>query len=120
MNAKQEFEWLMANHVVKCAAIVHDAYTAYQKHIKLRVGYSDEDMKKFLKELNFEYDAGYGGQELYGMVWFEGGAWATRGEYDGSEWWQIHTLPEIPETLADPTLEKVSSELIDTYGEQSE
>ena len=40
--------------------------------------------QSFLNDLNFEYDSGYGGQELYGTVWFKDNTWAGRGEYDGS------------------------------------
>jgi hypothetical protein len=36
------------------------------------------------------------GQELYGTVWLEDGTWLSRGEYDGSEWWEHNVLPPIP------------------------
>lgn len=41
------------------------------------------------------YDAGYGAQEInetltiYGESW-----WITRGEYDGSEWFEWHEYPQ--------------------------
>ena len=47
----------------------------------------------------YEYDSGYGGQELFGTVWMDNGEWLTRGEYDGSEWWEHHRRPSIPEYL---------------------
>jgi hypothetical protein len=46
--------------------------------------------------LDFEYDNGYGGQELYGTVWLVDETWLSRGEYDGSEWWEHNVLPVIP------------------------
>jgi len=46
------------------------------------------------KKLNVEYDSGYGGQQLFGTIWMVDGTWWTRGEYDGSEWWQHHECPE--------------------------
>jgi len=56
-------------------------------------------MQEFLNKLDFEYDNGFGLQRLFGVVWFEDGTWATRGEYDGSEWWEVHEIPEIPDHL---------------------
>lgn len=52
-----------------------------------------------LDDLNFDYDAGYGSQELFGVVYCKNSnnrpVWLTRGEYDGSEWWDINTIPEF-------------------------
>ena len=56
-----------------------------------------EDRDAFLASLNFDYDNGYGCQELYGFIWFSDGTWAERGEYDGSEWWNRRKRPEMPE-----------------------
>lgn len=49
-----------------------------------------------IDQLNFNYDSGYGGQELFGTVYFNDGTWLDRGEYDGSEWWE-HMTPPILE-----------------------
>lgn len=46
-----------------------------------------------ISNLNIEYDDGFGGQELFGIVRFKDGTWFTRGEYDGSEWWEYHAVP---------------------------
>ncbi len=43
--------------------------------------------------LDKEYDDGYGGQELSGTIVFKDGTWLSRGEYDGSEWWDYNTMP---------------------------
>lgn len=52
-----------------------------------------------LDDLNFDYDAGYGSQELFGVVYCKNlnnrPVWLTREEYDGSEWWDINTIPEF-------------------------
>ncbi len=39
-----------------------------------------------------EYDSGYGGQEVMQdiIIIFADGSKMLRGEYDGSEWWDIH------------------------------
>jgi hypothetical protein len=46
-----------------------------------------------IAELDFEYDDGYGGQELFGYVVFKDGTWLSRAEYDGSEWWEYNKTP---------------------------
>ena len=48
---------------------------------------------------NNTYDNGHGGQELFGMIWIKNGDWIERGEYDGSEWWEYKTCPEVPDEL---------------------
>ena len=74
------------------------------KFVKLVVGrdYSSKpqyriegDLDSVLPKLNFEYDSGYGGQELFGYIWYEDGTWSERGEYNGSEWWEHKTAPDI-------------------------
>lgn len=65
-------------------------------NIRLFPGYSTEDWENFLLALEFDYDSGYGGQNLYGYIWMEDGTWLSRGEYDGSEWWDWERMPELP------------------------
>lgn len=48
---------------------------------------------------NILYDNGYGGQELYGVITFTDGTWLSRGEYDGSEWWEYNKLPQWADIL---------------------
>ena len=43
--------------------------------------------------LDFDYDNGYGGQNLFGCIWYGDGTWSHREEYDGSEWWQYMKCP---------------------------
>lgn len=94
MNARKELVEEIRRHAVKCAIIEHEG----ESHL-LRVGHSEKDLEDFLNGLDFVYDNGYGGQELFGLVWLEGGAWLERGEYDGSEWWEFKRTPTIPEGL---------------------
>jgi hypothetical protein len=63
------------------------------------VDYQLDNMNDFLSKIDFFYHSGYGGQELFGNIWFKDGTWASRGEYDGSEWWEHHQCPDIPESL---------------------
>jgi len=53
-----------------------------------------------LPHLNFEYDNGYGTQELFGYVWFTDGSWSERDEYDGSERWTHKSRPNYDEELS--------------------
>lgn len=54
-------------------------------------------LEEVLPQLDFEYDNGYGCQQLSGLVWYEDGTWSERGAYDGSEWWERKKCPPIPE-----------------------
>lgn len=51
-----------------------------------------------LDQLNFNYDNGYGFQELYGVIYCRDSkgnpVWLTRWEYDGSEGWEFNSVPE--------------------------
>lgn len=63
----------------------------------LHIGHSPEERAAFDRLMDREYDDGHGSQELYGVLWFSDGRWAKRGEYDGSEWWDVITKPIPPE-----------------------
>lgn len=111
MNAKQEF----LNHVgdpasVKCVNIsIGDPYFEDESvEHNLRVDHTPEDMFRFIEGLNFEYHNGYGSQNLFGCIWYHDGTWSTRGEYDGSEWWERHCLPDIPDYLIESEAEYVT------------
>jgi len=101
INAKQEFldhisERCINGRTVRCAEI--KLYTEKNKvEAILPVGYTPEDQEMFLKEIDQGYNDGYGGQNLYGTIWYNDGlSWSQRGEYDGSEWWEHMEHPEIP------------------------
>lgn len=103
MNAKDELlgEIKESGSTVKCALIDYGLsyYAEEQARFALPVGYNEERYAKFIDSLDFDYDNGYGGQFLYGIVWLEDGTWLSRGEYDGSEWWEHNVLPPIPTEL---------------------
>jgi hypothetical protein len=102
-NAKKELLEILANNftIIKCANLYYEVgyEDDEEQKIKLPVNYTDLQLDAFLEFLDFEYDAGYGGQRLFGIVWLKDGTWLSRGEYDGSEWWEHNVLPEIPEEL---------------------
>lgn len=96
-NAKDEFIEQVGDKKVVCASITKGySYKDNNKKFVLKVGYSDSDYEEFLKQLDFNYSNGFGGQELDGIILYEDGVWSERGEYDGSEWWETHKYPNIP------------------------
>ena len=96
-NAKQELlDAVKDTAKIKCASIRYGRWEDEASQKTLKLNHSEEDYNEFLNSLDFTYDDGYGGQELYGTVWLEDGTWLSRGEYDGSEWWEHNVLPDIP------------------------
>jgi hypothetical protein len=106
-NAKTEFLETVSTKKVLCAEITYYPNSLWGEEEQpmehfiatLPVNHTEDEYEEFIDSLDFDYDSGYGGQELFGTIWMQDGTWFTRGEYDGSEWWQHHSCPEIPENL---------------------
>lgn len=102
-NAKEEFLYHVEH--IESDILAADIYKDYNYGEKadtiaqLTVGFSQEDYDNFLTKLDFTYDSGFGGQHLFGTIWYEDGTWSSRGEYDGSEWRKYNFVPDIPEEL---------------------
>lgn len=96
-NAKHEF----LTHIpttgskIKCASIMLEPTYLSTIAINLVENFTDDQSAEFLAKLDFDYDAGYGTQYLYGYIWYEDGTWSERSEYDGSEWWRHKKCPPI-------------------------
>jgi hypothetical protein len=101
MNAKQEFlDQISHSHSdVLCVLIRSGSSLRLENQSILTTGYTKEEYNQFLKDIDFDYDNGYGGQELFGKIWYTNGTWSSRGEYDGSEWWDYNRCPDIPTYL---------------------
>ena len=58
------------------------------------------NINKFLEISDFEYDSGYGGAEIATdlIIYFRDKSYITRGEYDGSEWWEYNKPLDYKET----------------------
>lgn len=96
-NARKELIRVLKNTAkIKCASIAYGRWEDEAIKKVLKLNHTKDEYKEFLNSLDFEYNSGYGGQELYGTVWLEDGTWLSRGEYDGSEWWEHNVLPDIP------------------------
>lgn len=62
---------------------------------------SKEDFKRLANE---EYDSGYGAADVAEDLIIAGSDfYMTRGEYDGSEWWEWHEQPEEPKETREVT-----------------
>ncbi len=92
MNARDELLDHIGNRDVKH---VHIVYERYCNGSRIKDCFSGK-LDSVLGELNFDYDSGYGSQELFGNIWYNDGTWSERGEYDGSEWWEHKSRPDIP------------------------
>jgi hypothetical protein len=107
-NAKEELLRVIGNKSVVALEISYSPCSLWEmydetpppsKELKLPVCYTQEDWDNLLSKLDFKYDAGYGGMELQGTVWFADQTWLERKEYDGSEWWCHMSRPDIPPHL---------------------
>lgn len=95
-NAKEEFLNITENYNIIAANIT---FVDDEECHKLKPLYTKDEYNEFLNFLDREYYAGYGGQELYGVIYCEKGVWMQRGEYDGSEWWDIYQYPDLRESF---------------------
>jgi hypothetical protein len=101
-NAKQEFISHIGNRKVKCAKISKGDEVSFE----LGCAYNTDEWNEFLKKLDFGYNSGYGGQELFGTIWYEDGTWSVintcarvGSTMSCSEWYEYHICPEIPTEL---------------------
>jgi hypothetical protein len=102
MNAKEEFlehlrDFVKSKSDVLCARF-RKGYDNSESAI-LTTGWTEDDFEKFLDTIDFDYDEGYGSQELFGMIWFKDVTWSERQEYDGAESWDYKRCPDIPKEL---------------------
>lgn len=104
-NAKEELlkELVDLNETVKCAEVWNDSYDSdyygwEKKYMTLKLWYTREEYETFLSDLDYIYDAWYGWQELFWIVWLCFW-WLEREEYDWSERWvyKPYWWPDIPE-----------------------
>ena len=66
------------------------------------IGGNDYRIKidEFIKLADVEYDNGYGGQEVAKDLVVVGEDWfLERHEYDGAEWWEYKTIPQMPKAV---------------------
>ena len=103
MNLKTE-TLNMLNDNNKSVKDIKEFYIAYTSHKdengNFKWNYKQTeiygDINSFdIAKLDFEYDNGYGSQEIEGFISFADNTWLEREEYDGSEWWNFKECPKI-------------------------
>lgn len=99
-NAKVEILYILTEANIPLrniqAAKIQYEHTGLNE-INLYPGHSDSEFDEWLEAIEgINYDSGYGLQFLFGTIWLKNGLWMTRGEYDGSEWWELHERPPLP------------------------
>ena len=88
MNAKEELIKHVAGKEVAFVSMI------FNKNIINDIFLIKGGLEETLPLLDFDYDNGYGWQELFGYIWYTDGTWSERGEYDGSEWWEYKKSPD--------------------------
>jgi hypothetical protein len=98
-NAKDALLRHIANRPVKYVDIEFDLHPEPGK-LHINGPLTDE----LLKQLDFEYDNGYGMQYLFGYIWYADGTWSERHEYGGAEGWEHKSCPPLPDSYRDVPL----------------
>ena len=101
-NAKKELLAAVGDKKIIWAKLAKDySYeTDSMLQIVLAPDYTIEQYNEFLNNINFKYDSGFGGQELYGFVALENGEWLEREEYDGAENWALKAYPKFENIIS--------------------
>ena len=61
-----------------------------------RATHTKMTVKEFLEHANVEYNDGYGSEEINTDLILVGkDFWLERGTYDGSEWWEYKSMPNV-------------------------
>ena len=89
MNAKEELLKHIKDRDVKYVRVV-------DKRLYDNEPTFEGTLAEVLLKLDFEYDSGFGIQELEGTIWYADGTWSDRREYDGAEWWEHQVCPPLP------------------------
>jgi hypothetical protein len=93
MNANQE----LIEHLEDKPPVIFIDIKRRWNYDTAGVVYSGRNLQDALNHTHFEYHSGFGSQYLFGTIWYADGTWSSRGEYDGSEWWEYNKCPPIPE-----------------------
>lgn len=88
-NAQEELLEKVNKSEILCATVEYEAMEATLSSFD-----NEEALEAFLEKLDFNYNASYGEQFVYGFVVLKDGSWLEREEYDGSEWWSLRVKPK--------------------------
>ncbi len=105
MNAKTEFlRDTKGYNIIGVEIFFGGSYNDYNDNddrFILPLLYSDIQYEKMLKFLDREYDDGYGGQQLFGLIMCGDDIWFERDEYDGAESWKLYKYPNLKDIFGD-------------------
>ena len=89
MNARQEFIEATKGHEVLAAEVIdmRGVYRSGSVTHRLLLDHTPEELGRFLRSIDFDYDPGFGSQEVDGSIYAKDAIWYRR-EYDGSEHWR--------------------------------
>ena len=97
MNAKKELQSMLEWKSILCAKLTYNPTASNKTIFILRSEYTEKSLNIFIDSLDFEYDDWFWIQYLFWFVWFTDWTWLSRYEYDGSEEYYLHIIPDIPE-----------------------
>lgn len=90
----------MTNLLKETMDVMEEGHLSAKDIIYIGDGESSCTWEEFRTLADVEYDSGYGCAEIMGlMIVFNNGVELHRGEYDGSEWWDVHipfSLEKLP------------------------
>ena len=95
MNTKEELIEVQGRKTIAWAKLSHQDHDEAPVDYILKPKHNLSEYAKFMNNLDFTYDSGYGSQQLYGEVMFTDGTWLERDEYDGSEGWSLIETPKF-------------------------
>lgn len=100
-NAKNELLTTINYYNLKIIAAIITFGENEPDNFKLKPLYTKQDYADFLKFMDREYNSGYGGQELFGIIYCEDGIWLNREDYDGAEWWKFNRYPDLRDNFSE-------------------
>ena len=82
----------MTNFLKETEAVMEEEHLSAKDIVYIGDGESSCTWEEFRTLADVEYDSGYGCEEIIiGLtIVFNNGVELQRGEYDGSEWWDVH------------------------------
>lgn len=98
-NAKKEFLNITKDYKIIAVNISfgEQRWNDNSDIFKLKPLYTQDEYDKLLDFLDREYDTGYGGQELFGVIYCEDGVWMQR-DIDIKKW-NIFKYPELRDSF---------------------
>ena len=96
-NAKKELIFDLGDIPFSDIVAVNITYkgNSITLHPLVNGNHNAEDLSEMFNKLDFNYDSGFGIQNIDGTIWLTKNRWMTRSEYDGSEEWEFHRYPDF-------------------------